>query len=101
MAASNPCWPSIAARCRPAPTPSAPRRQQLLPRSGALREPAAHPPSPSPLPKEIAMDEHLSLDPAVVLTPRRAGLRAGQDNVVDVLLRVQAPDTPTGHAAAR
>ena len=47
------------------------------------------------------MNEHLSLSSTVVLTPRRAGLAAGQDNVVDVLVRIQAPDAPAGHTAAR
>lgn len=30
----------------------------------------------------------------VLMTPRRAGLARGQDNVVDVLVRVQAPERP-------
>lgn len=47
------------------------------------------------------MNPHLSLSSTVVLTPRRAGLVDGQDNVVDVLVRIQAPDAPEGHAAAR
>lgn len=47
------------------------------------------------------MDAHLSLSSTVLLTPRRAGLRAGEDNVVEVLVRIQAPDAPTGHAASR
>lgn len=47
------------------------------------------------------MNQHLSLSTAVVLTPRRAGLAAGQDNVIDVLVRIQAPDAPAGHTAAR
>jgi Ca-activated chloride channel family protein len=47
------------------------------------------------------MNEHLSLSTTVVLTPRRRGLRAGEDNLVEVLLRVQAPDAPAGHTAAR
>lgn len=42
-----------------------------------------------------------SLSTRVVLTPLRAGLRAGQGNSVDVLLRVQAPDAPAGNTAAR
>ncbi len=47
------------------------------------------------------MDAHLSLSTAVVLTPRRAGLRPGQDNTVEVLVRIQAPDALSGHAAER
>jgi Ca-activated chloride channel family protein len=47
------------------------------------------------------MNPHLSLSSTVVLTPRRAGLADGQDNVVDVLVRIQAPDAPEGHVAAR
>jgi Ca-activated chloride channel family protein len=47
------------------------------------------------------MDEHLSLSSRIVLTPRRAGVLAGQDNIVDVLVRIQAPDAPEGHAAVR
>ena len=47
------------------------------------------------------MDAHLSLSTAVVLTPRRAGLRAGHDNVIEVLVRIQAPDAPSGHTAQR
>ena len=42
------------------------------------------------------MDKHLSLSSLIVLTPRRAGLLAGQDNTVDVLVRIQAPDAPVG-----
>ena len=40
------------------------------------------------------MNPHLSLNTTIVLTPRRAGLRAGADNTVDVLVRIQAPDAP-------
>ena len=47
------------------------------------------------------MNEHLSLSSRIVLTPRRAGLLAGQDNTVDVLVRIQAPDAPAGHTAVR
>ena len=47
------------------------------------------------------MNEHLSLSSAIVLTPRRAGLCAGRDNVVEVLVRIQAPDAPAGHTAER
>lgn len=47
------------------------------------------------------MDEYLCLSTTVVLTPRRAGVVDGRDNVVEVLLRVQAPDAPAGHAAQR
>jgi Ca-activated chloride channel family protein len=42
------------------------------------------------------MNQHLSLSSSVILTPRRAGLRDGGENVVDVLVRVQAPDAPAG-----
>lgn len=45
------------------------------------------------------MNAHLSLASTVVLTPRRAGLCVGQDNTVEVLLRIQAPDAPAGHGA--
>lgn len=47
------------------------------------------------------MNAHLSLSTTVTLTPRRTGLRAGQDNTVDVLVRIQAPDAPAGHSAVR
>jgi len=47
------------------------------------------------------MNAHLSLSTVVTLSPRRAGLCAGRDNEVDVLLRIQAPDAPEGHAAVR
>ena len=47
------------------------------------------------------MNKHLSLTSQALLTARRNGLRAGQDNTVDVLVRVQAPDAPEGEAAAR
>lgn len=47
------------------------------------------------------MNEHLSLSTAITLAPRRAGLRAGQDNLVEVLVRILAPDAPQGHVAAR
>ena len=47
------------------------------------------------------MDKHLSLSSLIVLTPRRAGLLAGQDNTVEVLVRIQAPDAPVGHTAVR
>ena len=47
------------------------------------------------------MNAHLSLSSTVVLTPRRAGLCAGKDNVVEVLVRIQAPDAPEGHEAKR
>lgn len=42
------------------------------------------------------MNQHLSLSSSVVLTPRRAGLRDGGENIVDVLVRVQAPDALAG-----
>jgi Ca-activated chloride channel family protein len=47
------------------------------------------------------MDAHLSLTSTVILTPLRAGLQVGQDNVVDVLVRVQAPDAPSGPTPPR
>lgn len=47
------------------------------------------------------MNEHLSLSTAVVLVPRRPGLKAGTDNVVEVLVRIQAPAAPAGHVAER
>lgn len=47
------------------------------------------------------MNAHLSLGTTVVLTPRRAGLSAGVDNTVDILVRIQAPDAPAGHGAQR
>lgn len=47
------------------------------------------------------MDAHLSLSSTVVLTPRRAGLCAGQDNTAEVLVRIQAPEAPAGHGAQR
>ena len=47
------------------------------------------------------MDRSLSLGTQALLIPRRAGLRDGEENVVEVLLRVQAPDAPADHDAAR
>ena len=47
------------------------------------------------------MNEHLSLHTAALLTPRRAGLSADVDNVVEVLVRVQGPAIPDGHEAGR
>jgi Ca-activated chloride channel family protein len=47
------------------------------------------------------MNDHLSLSSTVLLTPRCAGLIAGRDNVVDVLVRIQAPDAPVGNTAVR
>ena len=47
------------------------------------------------------MNKHLSLASQTLLTARRNGLRAGQDNTVDVLVRVQAPDAPQADATAR
>jgi Ca-activated chloride channel homolog len=47
-----------------------------------------------------AVNEHLSLSSSILLSASRAGLRAGQDNTVDVLLRVQAPDAPPATGAA-
>ena len=48
-----------------------------------------------------SMDKHLSLSSLIVLTPRRAGLLAGQNNTVDVLVRIQTPDAPEGHTSVR
>jgi Ca-activated chloride channel family protein len=47
------------------------------------------------------MNTHLSLSSTVTLTPRRAGLRTGQDNEFEVLVGIQAPDAPAGHLAER
>ena len=47
------------------------------------------------------MNAHLLLSTNVTLTPRRAGLRAGQDNTVEILVRIQAPDAAEGHTAVR
>lgn len=47
------------------------------------------------------MNERLSLSTAVILAPRRTGLKAGTDNVVEVLVRIQAPAAPVGHVAER
>jgi Ca-activated chloride channel homolog len=40
------------------------------------------------------MNEYLSLSSHIALTPRRRGLRASQDNQVEVPVRMQAPDAP-------
>ncbi len=45
--------------------------------------------------------DHLPLSTAVALTPRRAGLSAGTDNTIEILVRVQAADAPSGDAANR
>lgn len=47
------------------------------------------------------MYEHVSLASRIVLLPLRAGLCAGRDNMVDVLVRAQAPEAPAGQATAR
>ena len=47
------------------------------------------------------MDQDLSLSSRIILTPRHAGLCAGQDNSVEVLVRIQAPDSPAGEARPR
>jgi len=47
------------------------------------------------------MNGHLSLTTTVTLTPLRNGLADGRDNVVDVLVRIDAPDAPAGHTAQR
>ena len=49
--------------------------------------------TPTPLPA--------ALSTRVLLQPLRAGLAAGHDNTLDVLVRVQAPDAPPGPAAQR
>ena len=46
------------------------------------------------------MNEHLSLSAVTLLTPRRPGLRAAQENFVDVLVRIQAPDARAPPAPA-
>lgn len=40
------------------------------------------------------MEQHISLSSRILLAPRRAGLCSGQDNSVEVLVRIQAPDSP-------
>ena len=47
------------------------------------------------------MEQHISLSSRIVLAPRRAGLCSGQDNSVEVLVRIQAPDSPAGEARTR
>ncbi len=47
------------------------------------------------------MNEFLSLSSSLVIEPLRAGLCAGRDNQVDLLVRVQAPDLPPQEGAAR
>jgi Ca-activated chloride channel homolog len=47
------------------------------------------------------MDATLSLTSQVSLTPRGIGLKAGGDNTVEILVRIQAPDAPAGHTAQR
>jgi hypothetical protein len=47
------------------------------------------------------MNAHLSLSSTIVLRPRRAGLCAGKDKVIEILVRIQAPDAPVGHEAQR
>ncbi|MBN8509628.1 MAG: VWA domain-containing protein [Burkholderiales bacterium] len=44
------------------------------------------------------MNAQLSVNSRVIVTPMRAGLVAGQDNIVDVLVRIQAPDQPPDSA---
>jgi Ca-activated chloride channel family protein len=50
---------------------------------------------------ERVMNQHLSLSTPVLALPRRPGLRAGEDNRLEVLVRIQAPDAPAGHVAER
>lgn len=45
--------------------------------------------------------DHLSLSTTVALKPRRAGLKVGTDNTIEILVRVQAADAPSGDAADR
>ena len=45
--------------------------------------------------------DHLSLSTTVALAPRRAGLSAGTDNTMEILVRVQAADAPGGDVADR
>ena len=47
------------------------------------------------------MNEHLSLSSVTLLTPGRPGLCEGRENVVDVLVRIQAPDAPAEAVTAR
>lgn len=47
------------------------------------------------------MEQHISLSSRILLAPRRAGLCLGQDNSVEVLVRIQAPDSPAGEARTR
>jgi Ca-activated chloride channel family protein len=47
------------------------------------------------------MQDFISRNTAVILTPRRAALLAGFDNQIDVLVRVQAPDMPSGNVRER
>ncbi len=57
--------------------------------------------TPAATPDSAPMNAHLSLSSSVLMIPRRAGLRAGHDNMVEVLVRIQAPDAPAGHGAQR
>lgn len=47
------------------------------------------------------MNAHLSLTTNVLLAPGRAGLCAGQDNTVEVLVRIQAPEAPPDSGAVQ
>ena len=47
------------------------------------------------------MNTPLSLSTTVTLIAHRAGLHAGRDNEVEVLVRIDAPDMPAGHVAQR
>ena len=47
------------------------------------------------------MHAEVSLSTAITLTPRRAGLFAGTDNVIDILVRIQAPEAPQDHTTVR
>ena len=43
----------------------------------------------------------LSLSTTAALAPRRTGLSAGTDNTMEILVRVQASDAPSGDATDR
>ena len=47
------------------------------------------------------MNAHLSLNTRLVIAAHKAGVRAEADNLVDVLVRVQAPERPAGDTRRR
>lgn len=47
------------------------------------------------------MNKHLSFASRIVLAPRKPALCAGRDNVVDILVRVQAPKAPADEGNER